>query len=376
MNRRVDSWRTLLAIALVLGGAATAAAQVARVAGFVKDESGQPIKGATIRAENPDAPLGSLTAATDDKGRFAIIGLARGEWMFTAEAPGFQQQFTELNIVRTGTPLPPLVFALPKAVVRPPAAVEGLTAKDLQQQLAAADALFGQHKFDEAVGIYRSILRGAPSLGVVNLQIGAAYRNLKDYDKAIAAYNDLLKAEPGNVQAAIGIAMTDMEKGDRQAAEQLLARAASGPGSNRDVFYNLGEIKSATNQDDEAIGWYQKAAAADASWGKPLYRLGTLAMHKGDTDAALKAMAQVLVVDPTSPEAAQAQNRHRTVEEVGPKSVRALSATHRARSIRFPWRAPFDSRSSFSLRRSAPSWPPSAAGASLAHRLRSTGRSS
>ena len=307
MNRRIDSFGALLALALVLGCAASAAAQVARVAGFVKDESGLPLKGATIRAENPDAPLGSLTAATDDKGRFAIIGLARGEWMFTAEAPGYQPQFTELNIVRTGTPLPPLVFALPKAIVRPPAGVEGLTAKDLQQQLGAADALFQQHKFDEAVAIYRSILRGAPSLGVVNLQIAAAYRNMKDYDKAIAAYNDLLKAEPENTKALIGLATTTMDKGDRQAAEQMLARAASGPGSNRDVYYHLGEITSARNQTDEAIGWYQKAASADGSWGKPLYRLGTLAMSKGDKDTALKAMSQVLVVDPTSPEAAQAR---------------------------------------------------------------------
>jgi tetratricopeptide (TPR) repeat protein len=280
---------------------------VARVAGLVKDEGGQPIKGATIRAENPDAPLGSLTAATDDKGRFAIIGLARGEWMFTAEAPGFQPQFTELNIVRTGTPLPPLVFAMPKAIVRPPAGVEGLTAKDLQQQLGAADALFQQQKFEEAVGIYRSILRGAPSLGVVNLQIGAAYRNLKEYDKAIAAYSDLLKAEPENAKAQIGAAMASMEKGDSQSAEQGLTRAAAGPGPSRDVFYSLGEIKSAKNQNDEAIGWYQKAVAADNSWGKPLYRLGTLAMNKGDKDAALKAMSQVLAVDPTSPEAEQAR---------------------------------------------------------------------
>ncbi len=101
--------------------------------------------------------------------------------------------------------------------------------------------------------------------------------------------------------------MANMEKGDPQAAEQVLARAAAGPGSNRDVFYSLGEIKSAKNQTDEAIGWYQKAAAADTSWGKPLYRLGTLAMNKGDKDAALKAMSQVLAVDPMSPEAAQAR---------------------------------------------------------------------
>jgi tetratricopeptide (TPR) repeat protein len=306
-GKRRPLWNALIVGAMVLGSAASAVAQVARVSGLVRDESGQPIKGATIRAENPDAPLGSLTAATDDKGRFAIIGLVRGEWMFYAQAPGFQQQYAELNIQRTGAALPPLVFALPKAIVRPPAGVEGMTAKDLQQQLASADGLYRERKFEEAVGVYRSILRGAPSLAVVNLQIGAAYRNLKEYDKAIAAYSDLLKAEPDNGKAQVGLAFATLEKGDQQAAEQLLVRAAASQSPDRDVFYDLAEIKSAKNQTDEAIGWYQKAAAADASWGKPLYRLGTLALNKGDKDSALKAMSQVLAVDPTSPEAAQAK---------------------------------------------------------------------
>ena len=53
--------------------------------------------------------------------------------------------------------------------------------------------------------------------------------------------------------------------------------------------------------------WYQKAADADASWGKPLYKLGTMAMSRGDSAAAAKAMTQVIAVDPTSPEAAQAK---------------------------------------------------------------------
>jgi Flp pilus assembly protein TadD len=314
MTYRACSLRAVVALALILGGAATAAAQVARVAGLVRDESGQPIKGATVRAENPDAPLGSLTAATDDKGRFAIIGLARGEWMFTAEAPGFQAQFTEINIVRTGTPLPPMTFTLPKAIVRPPAGVEGITARDLQQQIAAADALFKQQKYDEAIQIYRSIVRGAPSLAVVNLQIGAAYRGMKEYDKAIAAYDELLKAEPDNARAQVGLAMANMEKGDTQAAEQVLTRAAAGTASNRDVFFGLAELKNAKNQTDEAVSLYRKAADADLSWGKPLYRLGTIAMNKGDKDAARKALAQVVAVDPTSPEAAQART---ALEQLG-----------------------------------------------------------
>ena len=298
---------SVLAFALMMGSAAAASAQVARISGIVKDDLGQPIKGATIRAENPDAPLGSITGATDDKGRFAIIGLARGEWMFTAEAPGYQSQYTELNIVRTGTPLPPLVFSLSKALVRPPPGVEGVTAKDLQQQLGSAEALYKQQKYEEAVNVYRTILRGAPSMAIVNLQIGAVYRSTKEYDKAIAAYAELLKVEPDNSQAQVGLAMANMEKGDTQAAEQALTRAAESPASSRDVFYSLAEIKVARNQTAEAMRWYQKAADTDASWGKPLFKLGTLAMSRGDNAAAAQAMNQVIAVDPTSPEATQAR---------------------------------------------------------------------
>ena len=108
--------------------------------------------------------------------------------------------------------------------------------------------------------------------------------------------------------------MANMEKGDGPAAEQVLTRAAAGPGSNRDVFYSLAEMKIAKNQTDEAVSLYQKAADADVSWGKPLYKLGTIAMNKGDKDAARKALSQVVAVDPTSPEAAQART---ALEQLG-----------------------------------------------------------
>ena len=73
------------------------------------------------------------------------------------------------------------------------------------------------------------------------------------------------------------------------------------------MLYNLAEIKVAKNQPEEAARLYQRAADADSSWGKPLFKLGTIAMKRGDKATAMKAMSQVIAVDPTSPEAAQAR---------------------------------------------------------------------
>jgi Tfp pilus assembly protein PilF len=309
------SFRIVLTAALVAGWAAGAAGQVARAGGIVRDDVGQPIKGATIRADNPEAPLGTITATTDDKGRWAIIGLARGSWTFTAAAPGFQPQFAELNIQRVGTPNPPLTFVLQKAPVRPPAGIEGVTAKDLQQQLLSADELYNQQKFQEAIVAYRSILGNAPSLSVVQLQIAAAYRNLKDYDKAIEAYAELLRADPDDDRAHVGMAMANLEKGDVAAAEQQLTRAAEAPLASREVFYNLAEIKFSRNETDQAALWYKKASDADGSWGKPVLKLGTIAMNKGDKRTAATAMRQVIAIDPTSPEAAQARSTLEQLEK-------------------------------------------------------------
>ena len=58
---------SLLAAVLSIALAASAAAQIGRVTGLVKDDHGDPVKGATIIAENPDASPTSFTASTDEK---------------------------------------------------------------------------------------------------------------------------------------------------------------------------------------------------------------------------------------------------------------------------------------------------------------------
>ena len=308
MCQRLHLSRGVLAALLVVAWAAGAAAQTGRVGGTVKDESGQPIKGATITAENPSASPSSFTATTDDKGRFSIIGLKSGPWTFSAQAPGFGPESGKLNVQTIGSPNPPLTFTLKKGGgPAPTGALGGLAAKDLQAELATADGLYNQQKWDEAVAAYRAIMTKAPSLSVINLQIAAAYRNKKDYDAAIGAYNELLKADPNNDKAIIGIGMTNLEKGDLKAAEDTLTKAAQGPKPTREVYYNLGEVKFQKGATDEAATYYQKAADMDPSWGKPLFKLALVQLNKGDKDATIKALEKVIAADPTSQEATQAK---------------------------------------------------------------------
>jgi Tfp pilus assembly protein PilF len=304
--RRADYATAIaLSVGFLLALATGAGAQTGRVGGLVRDENGQPIKGATVTADNENIGQ-SFTASTDEKGRFTMIGLRAGNWRFIAQAPGFSPDGGTAPI-RMGTPNPPLTFSLKKTGNANFGVLGGIAAKDLQADLTAADALFNQRKYDESIAAYRSIAGKAPALSVVNLQIAAAYRNKKDYDAAIAAYNDLLKIDPANQKARVGIGETELERGNAQAAERALQGAADGPGAGRDVYYTLAELKRTRGETDEAARWYEKAAAADPSWGKPLYKLAQNAMNKGDAAAARRLLDRVVAVDPQSPEAADAK---------------------------------------------------------------------
>ena len=199
-----DARRLLTAIALGLALVASvvpAAAQTGRVGGTVKDQQGQPIKGATVVAENPSASPSSFTATTDDRGRFSIIGLRSGNWKITASAPGFSPGGGPLNVRTIGAPNPPVDIVLAPGAPGPTGALAGVNTKELQGELAKAEELLNAQNYDGAIAAYQAILAKTPALTMINLQIGRAYRMKKDYDSALGIYKKVLEAEPTNERA-------------------------------------------------------------------------------------------------------------------------------------------------------------------------------
>ncbi len=305
MRQRHHLLQAILVAFCVIGFAGPALAQIGRVGGSVKDSSGKAIVGAKVTADNPSASPSHYETKTDKNGDFSIMGMSNGVWTFTASADGFQASSGKLNVATIHSN-PPVDFTL-KPGSSGGGTFAGVNTKELQGDLTAADALFNEKKYQEAIDAYQAILKKAPTLTVLNMQIGAAYRNMKEYDKALAVYADVLKADPNNEKAVVATGMTQLEKGDLAGAEQTLTKAAQSLSATREVFYSLGEVDFAKNDPDAAAKWYQKAVDTDPNWGKPLFKLGLVALNKGDKAEALKYMEKVVAVDPNSAEAAQAK---------------------------------------------------------------------
>lgn len=196
----------ILAFGVLLASTAGALAQVGRVAGVVTDEGGRAVKGAAITAANPDSSPSSLTATSNAKGQFALLGLRRGTWVFTVEAPGYETARAVLDVV-TIRPNPPFNVRLLKgSAPPPPSPLAGIDARDLQRRIDTAESLAAAGDLDGAVAAYRDVVSRVPALTSVHLRIGTLLERRSDTAGALAAYRQLLVLEPGNAKAAAAVA--------------------------------------------------------------------------------------------------------------------------------------------------------------------------
>jgi len=86
--------------ALLLGVPGTANAQSGRIGGTVRDASGDPVAGVTVRAQGP-AATGRATTAAD--GSYTIANLSPGTYSVTASLPGLRAQVRQNVVVRANS---------------------------------------------------------------------------------------------------------------------------------------------------------------------------------------------------------------------------------------------------------------------------------
>jgi len=207
MNRCRGVMGPVLLFAFVfLAGTRAVAAQalVGRVAGTIRDESGKPVAGATITATNPEQAL-TLTATSDVKGRFGMLGLRRGVWVFAVAAPGFQK-VSLADEVQLGNQNPPLNVKLVKSPTPQPGPLSNLSGPEIQSIIDAAEASAASGDLTAAIASYKDLLSKIPALTTGYLRVGALLEQKGDAAAALETYRQLARLEPDNARAAAAIA--------------------------------------------------------------------------------------------------------------------------------------------------------------------------
>jgi len=234
--RRLLSVTAAAALALVLATAASAQSG-GRITGVIKDSDGKPIKGAIIRAMNDDVGM-TLTSTSDDKGRFAMIGVRTGLWSMEVEAPSFLPMRGQSSVSASNAPL------LQVTLQRDPGPPPGSLSKTIAEEINAAETLRKGGRYDEAIAAYQAIQSKNNKLSTVSLMLGTLYREKAQQEKdaaarqallnrAIGAYTDVLKADDTNTRARLELGVTQMAVGNNDAAAKAFQEViAANPKTN------------------------------------------------------------------------------------------------------------------------------------------------
>jgi tetratricopeptide (TPR) repeat protein len=311
-----NTLRTILFFALIFCVSLTLSAQQGRgkgrVKGTVVDEAGNPIEGATINAVHLKFNT-TFTGTSDQNGNWAVAGLGTGYFRFTATMEGYGTVYHEMNVSQFSQNNPPLDFTLKKIDL---SSLSDVPSIDDESALAIFDEgnqLFEEEKYAEAAAKFEEFLVANPSIFKVNLNIGNCYREMKEYDKALAAYQvilDKVKEEKGSYEGDEGAARalssigeTYMMQGNLEKASEFLQQAISLFPNDETLAFNVGEIFFNQAETDKAIEYFQKAIAIQEAWAPPYRQMGYAYLNKGEYQLAIDSLKKFLEYAPDDPQA-------------------------------------------------------------------------
>ena len=100
MHRLLRILPGCLLVALVLAPAALAQdwKGSGRCDGFIKDQDGKPIEGATVKVTLMRLGAGPKPATTNKSGYWGFMGIAGGQWEIEVSAPGYDPIKTSFSI--------------------------------------------------------------------------------------------------------------------------------------------------------------------------------------------------------------------------------------------------------------------------------------
>lgn len=322
--------RLLLLSGTVLFCACALVAQVTTLEGNVKDENGQPLKGAVIKLERTDIK-GHYQVKSDKKGHWFYTGLPLGTFDISCEVDGqvvdnvkgVKSKYGDSTVVDFDAGR----MKKQQAAAQQAAATGQLTddqargmskeqkaeyEKQLKERseamkknkalndefnagkaaMEAKDYATAEQHFQKAGELDPGQIAVWSSLGDTEYALAKtqpATQNKATYEKAAEAYKKALAIKPDDAALYNQLGNVYGAEGKVPEATEALTKAAQlDPQMAAKAYYNLGANLVNTGKSDEAATFFKKAIDADPNYADAHYQYGIALMAKAQVDAAGK----------------------------------------------------------------------------------------
>ncbi|HXG57522.1 MAG TPA: tetratricopeptide repeat protein [Thermoanaerobaculia bacterium] len=318
--------RRILAVFVMLLVASAAMAQVrgkGRLQGVVTDKAtGNPIAGATVTLSVPGGATQPIVVKTNQKGRWAALGLTSGVWNIDIAAQGFvtSQGTVQVSEIQMGPTIETKLDAEVKQEVAPPAPDSPAVPQEAVAAIRAGEDFMKGEQYKEAVAEFEKALpmvpTDTPELQTLQRQLqqvlSQAYYKAGELKKAIGMLEKVTAVDPfSSYQPQPGVQLLlvnlYLEDGQLEKAKALLEKIPEASITDPTVYINMGILFFNKKAPADAVTYHSKAIAIDPKSAEAYYYRGLALMQVKKNKEAKADFEKVLELAPESPEARDAK---------------------------------------------------------------------
>ncbi len=248
--------------------------------------------------------------------------LAEGKkllWDITTKTPDYVPAWVALaEVGLMENNLPDCSEMVTKALARDPQNVEALVLQGRVYNL--------KHEYQKAIALFERLAENYPRLAVVHQELGLAYAESGDSNKAINSLNQAVTLSPNLPEAVILLARLNSQKGDNNAAATLLRKLLAQTPDLAPAQLLLADIYRAQGNLDGALAIYQQLEQRSPKNSQtPLLR-GLVLAQQGKSADARAAFERAFELAPDSPTALEQLVNLHLKDKTYPAAVERVEA--------------------------------------------------
>jgi tetratricopeptide (TPR) repeat protein len=267
----------------------------------------------TVKLDNPERG-GGPEATTNDKGKWAVLGIVDGRWEILFTLEGYVPAMHRMQLPSESARMKPIQITLELAGPPPPP-------PELMENLDKADKLYQQEKHGEARARYEAAretytgMEGFDAesedartfLSEIHMQIARCYSQEENYEKELEHLDYVLSADPGNENVRMIAAQEAIRGGMMERAKELLDGIKTETVQDPALFFNIAVLF--LNQGDQvsAIPYLTRSVEVDPSFVDGYYQRALAYFATQKLDEARADCEKVIELAGDSEQGATAQ---------------------------------------------------------------------